>query len=547
MLYDILNSTSPLRRHLHKATREIYKDYVMSPCLQPQALQSFLACFQPSTQVNPHTKTVSAGITPISLAQNQLWQQCFTGDNLDTAKNWLLKQNRGQDHSDSWDYVRHWAVNKADLQQRLVDNRFYFQTVREIEITDEQGHTSRREIRCAEDRLVIRAIAQILKPVFGEALSKNCMHLSGNGGSKAAVAQAQNYIRQQPDHQTIKSDVKSYYASIDHVILHQQLHHLLPNEEKLNRLLWNFMRRTVEFGGNYRDVEIGLPLGASLSPLFSALYLSPLDELAKNTPNTFYRRYMDDWVWVFPKKQHLRTTMKKQYGILQALRVAMHPDKTFIGKVKKGFDFLGFHLTPTGVTVSKAALSRHEQKVARLYEQDAKPKRIRAYRLRWLVWAALAVPCVVDAGTVSAHCAVTGDAGGPQELTRGVLTNDTAFPILVSSLLSNSPCYATACVTVTTSGNAWAFSRTPFANTSALSYDIVRNLPSVTPGVPPFPIYVVFSSSGDHICKFSITGPTTAVIATDLIAAKNIPIFGPFGLITLLTGVMWFGRRRRTG
>ena len=92
--------------------------------------------------------------------------------------------------------------------------------------------------------------------------------------------------------------------------------------------------------------------------------------------------------------------MKKQYGILQALRVAMHPAKTFIGKVKKGFDFLGFHLTPTGVTVSQAALSRHEDKVARLYEQDAKPKRIRAYRLRWLVL----VLGVMSAGATARYC-----------------------------------------------------------------------------------------------------------------------------------------------
>ncbi len=102
--------------------------------------------------------------------------------------------------------------------------------------------------------------------------------------------------------------------------------------------------------------------------------------------------------------------MKKQYGILQALRVAMHPDKTFIGKVKKGFDFLGFHLTPTGVTVSEAALSRHEDKVARLYEQNAKPKRIRAYRLRWLVWATVALsPLAYADMTVGLNC----PAGNP--------------------------------------------------------------------------------------------------------------------------------------
>ena len=83
--------------------------------------------------------------------------------------------------------------------------------------------------------------------------------------------------------------------------------------------------------------------------------------------------------------------MKNQYTVLHALRVAMHPDKTFIGKIAKGFDFLGFHISPTGVTVSAAALSRHEQKVSRLYEQGASTKRIRDYRKRWLAWVGLLV------------------------------------------------------------------------------------------------------------------------------------------------------------
>ena len=111
---------------------------------------------------------------------------------------------------------------------------------------------------------------------------------------------------------------------------------------------------------------------------------------------------MDDWIWVFPKKHYLRQTMKKQYAVLHALRVAMHPAKTFIGKVAKGFDFLGFHLTPTGV--SDTALSRHEQKVSRLYEQGASAKRIRGYRKRWLAWG---IFCGVVTST-SLHAAVDG-------------------------------------------------------------------------------------------------------------------------------------------
>ena len=341
----------------------------------------------------------TSGIPALIGLSNQHFQRVLEDSNLDAACDWLKTQCAEQDHSDFWAYHQHWQTNKVDLQWRLQQGAFCFQPVRDVEVTDEQGHTSRKEIRCAEDRLLIRAMAQVLKPVFGEALSSNCVHLAGNGGLKATVAQTQDYINQYPNHQVIKSDIKGYYANIDHTVINEQFQHLLPNEPMLHTLLWQFMRRTVEFGGNYRDVECGLPLGASLSPLLGALYLSPLDELAKSTPDTFYKRYMDDWVWVLPKKQDLRKALKQQYGALQTLRVAMHPDKTFIGKVSKGFDFLGFHLTPTGVTVSDTSLSRHEQKVARLYEQGASTKRIRAYRLRWLAWVGLAAGALATAPT----------------------------------------------------------------------------------------------------------------------------------------------------
>jgi hypothetical protein len=65
----------------------------------------------------------------------------------------------------------------------------------------------------------------------------------------------------------------------------------------------------------------------------------------------------------------------------------MHPDKTYFGKVAKGFDWLGFHCCPTGITVSEAALSRRDKKLARLYEQKASKKHIALYLALWLGWA----------------------------------------------------------------------------------------------------------------------------------------------------------------
>lgn len=328
-----------------------------------------------------------AGIEPARLGPNQLWHEFASEANLERAFVWLGEQSSAASpHCDVWDYRRNWPARRPALRRALQGEEFVFQPVRVVEVCNEQGINERIEIRAAEDRLVIRALAQVLQTVLQPRLSPRCTHLAGNGGLHQAVADTQDYLAAHPDAQVIKSDVKGYYAHIDHLILAEQLRALLPDETALHRLLWAFMRRTTEFGGNYTDIERGLPLGASLSPLLGAVYLSPLDQLAE-TGGGFYRRYMDDWVWFHPTRRALRQAVKAQYDVFQALRVETHPDKTYIGKAAKGFDFLGFHCCPTGVKVSDAALSRRDEKVARLYEQGASKQRIARYLVRWLGWA----------------------------------------------------------------------------------------------------------------------------------------------------------------
>jgi hypothetical protein len=80
---------------------------------------------------------------------------------------------------------------------------------------------------------------------------------------------------------------------------------------------------------------------------------------------------MDDWVIIQSKRHALRKNIKNVYTVLHTLGLRIAPDKTWIGRVRKGFDFLGFHCCPTGMTVSEASLSRRDKKIARLYEQGA--------------------------------------------------------------------------------------------------------------------------------------------------------------------------------
>jgi len=71
---------------------------------------------------------------------------------------------------------------------------------------------------------------------------------------------------------------------------------------------------------------------------------------------------------------------------LDALKVEKHPDKTFIGKAEKGFDFLGYHFEPGVLKPSCQTLKNHAERICRLYEQGAGWNRIRQYVRRWVSW-----------------------------------------------------------------------------------------------------------------------------------------------------------------
>ncbi len=74
----------------------------------------------------------------------------------------------------------------------------------------------------------------------------------------------------------LKTDVKSYYASIDHHHLLDRLAVPIKDKAVLN-LIGQYLRRTAERGGEFFDYDRGISLGCPLSPLIGAFFLDDLD------------------------------------------------------------------------------------------------------------------------------------------------------------------------------------------------------------------------------------------------------------------------------
>ncbi len=206
-------------------------------------------------------------------------------------------------------------------------------------------------------------------------------------------------LRHLPQHRfVLKTDVKSYYSSIGHFLVLDQLAHYIKDPRVLN-LIGQYLGRCAERGGLYWEYTKGIALGCPLSPILGAFFLKVLDEQIERL-GLFYIRYMDDILVLAPTRWWLRKAVKVLNRVFAALRLDKHPDKTFIGRTEKGFDFLGYHFHPDGFSVAKKTVENFLARAIRLYEQEpGEPfdsSRLGVYVQRWVGWAGAGFPVYND-------------------------------------------------------------------------------------------------------------------------------------------------------
>lgn len=95
---------------------------------------------------------------------------------------------------------------------------------------------------------------------------------------------------------------------------------------------------------------------------------------------------------VAPTRWKLRDTVRIVNETLNSLRVEKHPDKTFVGRVERGFDFLGYYLKPGMLHISLSTLKHFAQRITRLYEQGADSGSIGKYVRHWVKWVREGLP-----------------------------------------------------------------------------------------------------------------------------------------------------------
>src|SRR3990167_3992826 len=224
--------------------------------------------------------------------------------------------------------------------QSLVDGSYEPRCLKRYYFSDEmvdQLHIS--------DRIFQHILLRILKPTFNHVMNKNCYHLNGPSGVKNATQKIREVLQKEQPKYFIRADIKSFYKSIPHHKLIQDIKKYY-DDQKLIGMLENIIKNPIDSTYGYKNPDHGIALRGPLSQFLSGIYLKPLDD-AFNQADVTYLRYQDDILILCKTNRQLNRCKRRMMNVLQERQLRLSKRKTRIGKIESGFHFLGIAYPPT--------------------------------------------------------------------------------------------------------------------------------------------------------------------------------------------------------
>lgn len=228
------------------------------------------------------------------------------------------------------------------LQSDLLKFKYAPQPVKRIFMRREVGPPRPLGIPTFADRIVQRALVQILIPLF-EPHFDDCSHAYRTGRSpQTALAQARDHaMGGRP--WVVKIDLADCFGNIPHRPLLRAANRRI-HDFAVRKLLKRFLAVEVVTQSNsgLRQVskQQGLLQGSPLSPLLANIYLDAFDQEARRQGLRFVR-YGDDIAIFAATRPDADDALDAAARILEKLRLPLNREKTKLHHLSRGFQYLG--------------------------------------------------------------------------------------------------------------------------------------------------------------------------------------------------------------
>lgn len=195
------------------------------------------------------------------------------------------------------------------------------------------------------DRIFQHVLLKQLKPTFAFVMNPNCYHLSGPTGVKYATQRINQVLQEDKPNYFLRVDIKSFYRSIPHFKLIQDIQKYY-NDPKVLTILKRIITNPIDAPRGYKNPIQGIALRGPLSQFLSGLYLKPLDDAFLNTDVSYFR-FQDDILILCKTKRSMNRCRRRMMAVLQERRLNLSRKKSRMGSIKNGFHYLGIQYSPT--------------------------------------------------------------------------------------------------------------------------------------------------------------------------------------------------------
>lgn len=215
------------------------------------------------------------------------------------------------------------------------------------------------------DRVVIKCFCnKVLRDKIENKLIYDNAACRKEKGTTFAIKRLEKFLRDEYRKEQnnkiyfLKCDIRKYFQSINHEVLLNLLKKIKFSSDEM----WMIEKLIKEQPNN---VDVGLPLGNQSSQLFALLYLNIIDRYIKEDLRIKgYIRYMDDMILIHRDKAYLQASLSKiRIKCEKELRLLLN-QKTQIGMVKNGIDFLGYrHILNENGSITRKLRSSSKQRL----------------------------------------------------------------------------------------------------------------------------------------------------------------------------------------
>lgn len=284
----------------------------------------------------------------------------------------------------TWDeYGQDLEPRLSDLHARVHRGAYRALPSRRVYIPKPDGRERALGIAALEDKLVQRAIAEVLNAIYEvDFLGFSYGFRPGRSQHQGLDALAVGIMRKNVNW-VLDADIRGFFDTIDHGWMAKFIEHRIA-DKRIVRLIQKWLSAGVLEDGHWSATTEGTPQGATISPLLANVYLHYVLDLwvqqwrKRARGDVIIVRYADDFVVGFQYEDDAVRFQGDLHDRLARFGLEVHPDKTRLlrfgrqaaaqrrvrGEGKpETFTFLGFtHISGKSKT-GRFLLHRHTSKV----------------------------------------------------------------------------------------------------------------------------------------------------------------------------------------